>query len=581
MSDGFVLGSNHCGFVFDIDENLNLFNLLRLFRHHSGDEINLDITFLDEKKQMDILTKMPHFLELFNEIISKSVIIASIKCSNIDSVVIKQLESKYNIEVQVCLDTNSVSFDVEACNGLTDIQDPHLVKNVRGAALLSLVQDLIELGVIRKTFSLFDENSPIFLHSANELLYNKDNAKMVWDVLVEWEGSLDDSTKINKMIFIARQAKDRINNLIRLSIESSLDDSNFHHLYSKLIVENLDIGDGIYDLRNNINLWFIDDQHANGWSRLLKKIISDPIMNIECIGSVAGVSDQISLATKVDKSTTPDLALVDLRLSDSDVGIARYNADDLSGFQVVEMLLSHWRGLPIMIASASNKLWNMEKAIQKGAVSYWRKSDEVVKEPCQNSILTAFDIYIQFTEKLSTVLKKIKYRNIFKIVEEIRSEISEFGCKYSPLQVVVENFFKDLDQKTSWMCWRGEDEENVIDSLYLSVHSIYNELEVFLWNKSDHTLILFPTHKIREQQKNADSLVIDDTLYQIDKKYKLTGKALNDYYKANKGIRNKLPNIHGSVGAKDINHAKIIDIESSLLIILCILKEIKKTNNHN
>ncbi|EKO3475649.1 hypothetical protein NTH41_004436, partial [Vibrio fluvialis] len=180
-----------------------------------------------------------------------------------------------------------------------------------------------------------------------------------------------------------------------------------------------------------------------------------------------------------------------------------------------------------------------------------------------------------------TVLKKIKYRNIFKIVEEIRSEISEFGCKYSPLQVVVENFFKDLDQKTSWMCWRGEDEENVIDSLYLSVHSIYNELEVFLWNKSDHTLILFPTHKIREQQKNADSLVIDDTLYQIDKKYKLTGKALNDYYKANKGIRNKLPNIHGSVGAKDINHAKIIDIESSLLIILCILKEIKKTNNHN
>ncbi|WP_133149983.1 response regulator, partial [Vibrio lentus] len=409
MSKEFAFCAKSCKFVFDEDGTFNVFNLLRLFKNNNQEEINLDISYLDYDQQVNVLSKIPNFLELYSEVISKSAIMASVKCSKVNESLIVQIGKKFKIEDDICFEDNKVTFDVGSCKNLTNKQDPHLVKNVRGAALLSLVQDLIEIKQINNTFSIFDVESPIFLHAANEFLYNKENAKMVWNVLVEWERTLDDKTEINKKISFAEKEAIKINKLINIATNSSIKNSDFSYLYNESIVKKIGIEDSFYRQKTKINLWFVDDQHANGWSRLLERIISVSMINMECVGSVVGVSAQIELATIVDKSTAPDLALVDLRLSDSDNGVELYNADDLSGFKVVEMLLSQWAGLPIMIASASNKLWNMEKAIQKGAVSYWRKSDEVIKESSQKSILTAFDIYIQFTEKLSTLLNKMKY----------------------------------------------------------------------------------------------------------------------------------------------------------------------------
>ncbi|KXI24239.1 hypothetical protein AS132_02620 [Photobacterium sanguinicancri] len=572
MSKQFKFNSNHKKFLFSDDDTLNIFNLLRLFRETNEEsELNIEILGLDNNNQSNILSKLPYFLELYKNIISDKADTATVQHSVDDSLLLENISQEFNAEI----DDGIIVFDIHSCNNLSNDQDPHLVKNVRGAVLLSLVQDLITIEKIRGSFSLFDEHSPISLHAASIFLFNKDNAKMVWDVLIEWEKTISDNIEINRKIHQATLETKKINELIENASQNSLSNSFFEHLYKNSLVTNFKIKDKFYNSDNNINLWFVDDQYADGWLQLIKTILSNQLINIEPFSSVEDVEKQIDFVLSFNQDLIPDLALVDLRLNSNDVCSELYNAEDLSGFKVVEMLLNQWSGLSIMIASASNKLWNMEKAIQKGAVAYWRKSDEVTQESPQSAILTAFDIYIQFTNKFSTILQKMKYRSVFKITEEIRSEISFLGSEYAPLELVVENYFNDLVQKTSWMCWRREDNIKINDGLYLGISSIYNEIENFLWDRSTNKLVLDPTKSIRKVSDNSDKLIINDTLFYLDTKYSLSGKTLKDYYEGNKNIRNKLPTIHGSESACDVKHAQLIDIESSLLIILCLITELK------
>lgn len=560
-------------FLFCEDETLNVFNLLRLFKvYQEQDELEIDICSFDNDSQYNILSKLPYFLELYKNVISNKTGSAWVYHS-IDSVTIPDNISD---RVEFEIDDDVIVFNIESCNNLTSEQDPHLVKNVRGIALLSLVQDLIKIDKVTSSLTLFNSTSPILLHAASVFLYNKDNAKMVWDVLLEWEKNLEDNLEINKKIYQAKLETEKIRELINKAYDSSISDANFKHLYKNSIVDKIGIEDKFFNEKGGVNLWFVDDQHSNGWSQLIKNIVNNNKINMLSFGSVEDVDSQINLAVNYDNKLKPDLALVDLRLHSSDIGVEQYNADDLSGFKVVDKLLEQWSGLSIMIASASNKLWNMEKAIQKGTVAYWRKSDEVTKESSHRAILTAFEIYIQFTDKFSTTLNKMKYRNVFEIIEDIRNELSSFDSSYNALKSVTESYFDELVQKTSWMCWRKEDESKVNDSLYLGISGIYNEIECFLWDRTTGNLILEPSKKVSNTNNRSDKLIINDSLSCIDEKYALSGKALKDYYESNKAIRNKLSIIHGSESSNDVKHAKITDIETSLLIILCLIHELKQ-----
>ncbi|WP_133126631.1 hypothetical protein [Vibrio cyclitrophicus] len=573
-----IIDSNHKEFLFSDSSTFNVFNLLRLFRdYNEGDELEIDIRSLGKNDQSNILSKSPHFLELFKYIISNIADSVTIHHSVNDALFLQNLSTEFSAET----DDGIIVFDTNSCNNLSNDQDPHLVKNVRGVVLLSLVQDLISIGTVKSSFSIFDENSPITLHAASIFLFNKDNASMVWGVLIDWEATLDDNIEINLKIHQAKQESNKINGLIDQAVISAISDGKFEHFYKNSLVSKLKIRGDFYDNANRVNLWFVDDQYANGWLQLIEKVLQNPIINIEPFNSVESVKQQIDLVLKFNHNLIPDLALVDLRLNRDDVCSELYNAEDLSGFNVVEMLLNQWSGLSIMIASASNKLWNMEKAIQKGAVAYWRKSDEITQESPKSAILTAFDIYIQFTNKFSTILKKMEYKFVFKIIEEIRVEISRLGVEYTPLKLVVDNYFDDLVQKTSWMCWRKEDSARINDGLYLGISTIYNEIENLLWDRSTGKLVLDPSQAIRKVNGNSDKLIINDSLIYMDTKYSLTGKALKEYYEGNKNIRNKLPTIHGSESTRDVKHAQLLDIESSLLIILCLVTELKNVTLQN
>ena len=573
MSSEFKLNDSHTRFIFDNEDNLNIFNLLRIIRDRiEVSEIYFEISNLTEKHQSLVLSKFPSFLKVYDAIVvDNNKATASVRYSKVSESFIKKLCEKN----EVIVDNDVLIFDVKSCSKEENIQDPHLVKNVRGAVLLSLVQDLLKLGSIKKSFSLFDEKSPILLHSASTFLFNKENAKMVWDILARWEKDNSDNIEINLRIHKSSIAQKHLNILSEKVSNNSTNDVGFKSLLESL-PEIYNLKNSVYSTEREIKVWFIDDHHSNGWLKLITNLIPEKLFNIEAFGSTEDVNKQLSFLSKIyPPSFIPDLAFVDLRLDSSDVGIDEYNAKDLTGFKVVDMLFKQWSGLSIMIVSASNKLWNMDNAIQKGAVAYWRKSDEVSTDSPKSSIFTAFDIHIQFIDKFSTTLKKVEYRYAFKLVERILSEVKELNESYASLKFVVENYFYDLVQKTSWMCWRKEDATKVNDSLFLGVTEIFNEIENCLWTPNTGKLVLTPQKSVQNTNDRLDKKVINDSLDYIDKKYDIRGKALQGYYEANKAIRNKLPIIHGSKGGQGVKHAELINIESSLLIIACLVIELK------
>ncbi|PSW29219.1 hypothetical protein C9J19_07865 [Photobacterium phosphoreum] len=572
MTTNFIVTNEYLKFLFD-NNHLNIFNLVRLFKNNTGsDEIALDIRHIPNLYQEAIAVNFISFLNIYKKLIPTQQQSASLFYSGIEPYILDKLDKKDG----VLLEDGFILFELENLSPQKDKkQDPHVIKNIRGAVLLSLVQDLLELGSIGNNIPIFDKKSPLLLHSASSFLNNEDNALMMWKVLESWEVEYEHQYKaeINRRIQKSLQEKRALGLLINKQVQQSFERKQLLNFIVQL-QSNIDIPSKIYITIDNLHIWFIDDQQANGWFKLIESMVPNSKIEITPFSGVEDVTEYLKLYSINTAIDIPDLAMVDLRLSDSDQVVESYKSQDLSGFKVVDLLRKQWPGLPIMISSASSKLWNMEKAIERGAVAYWRKSDEVSDYEGENAILTAFDINFQYIDKLTLTLKMAEYKYVFRIVECLRVIVKTLVIKSDSLQRCIENYANELEQKTTWMCWQKTSEIKVKDSLFLGIMEIFNEIESILWDRNNNSLILVPDKKVKSSG-SLDKQIINDTLDYMDRKYEINGVALKERYEKCKNIRNKLPIIHGSEGANDIQHATLIDIETSLLIIWCVLNELK------
>ncbi|MGR5514673.1 hypothetical protein ACPV5H_04730 [Vibrio harveyi] len=572
MSYPFKLNTSHTKFLFDDDECFNLFNLVRLLKDDSDwGELSIDVCGLNRNYQSTIISKFSNFLNVYTYIKDIKNICASITYSDVEQNMIDQVSGDENVvQEEDCLIFElSKSFDENFS------QDPHYVKNVRGAILLSLVEDFMSYGRFDDKTTLFDKKSPILLHSSSSFFYNKNNAKMMWDILnaIDLKERTSNSPEINRRINLSLKARKELNGMFSSISRKLEDDCKLSYLVNCL-KHKMNFSSEIFLDEDKVSIWLVDDQQANGWYRLVKYLIPSPYAEIKPLTRKEDVVQLLGFIGKNNYSMKPDLALVDLRLTNDDDQVEKYNPQDLSGFEVVKLLLEHWTGLAIMIVSASSRLWNMEKAIEKGAVAYWRKSDEFINIETESPMLTAFDIHSHFLEKLTISLSKVKYKYIFRIMEEIRELAKVLDSGSENLRVAIENCYLDIEQKTSWMCWSKTSETRVNDSLCLSVMEIYNELEHVLWNRKTQKLVLFPKHKLGPHKRNSDNLIINDTLENMDAKYDIGGFGLQSQYESFKGVRNKLPIVHGSCSGNDVKHATVVNVEISLLIIWSLIREL-------
>jgi CheY-like chemotaxis protein len=303
-------------------------------------------------------------------------------------------------------------------------------------------------------------------------------------------------------------------------------------------------------------------------------MLSDCPIELTCFNSIEGVRASIRLVNELKKGERPNAALVDLRLSSEDLTYETYNSNDLSGFLVIDELLKTWNGLPVVVASASSKLWNVEKAIRRGAVAYWRKSDEVHELSNEEVTITALDINDQFVDKLTLAIRQARYSRIFRI-NQLLMELCEKGTVTNiELTRSITNYCNNAPRKISWMLWQDLNENEVCNSLFLGVMEIFNELESSLWDKIAKKMVLFPDARVAAFSDIKDSQIINKTLSRLDKNYDIGGRFLASKYETLKGIRNHLPIIHGSRSNGSAEDALVTHIEGALLIVLAVLKEL-------
>lgn len=117
---------------------------------------------------------------------------------------------------------------------------------------------------------------------------------------------------------------------------------------------------------------YVDDMANKGWADVLQRIVYGGPDDNFVVVPVEGLStDQIaSDILAITKSNTVDLLIIDLRLKDERGYI---EPSELSGFKVLNAINKSCPPFPILVFTASNKVWSLKEAFKGNVMSYWTK----------------------------------------------------------------------------------------------------------------------------------------------------------------------------------------------------------------
>lgn len=170
--------------------------------------------------------------------------------------------------------------------------------------------------------------------------------------------------------------------------------------------------------RKGFNILLIDDENEK-WKKVLKFIFKSDLYN-KNIKSISSLEEAVKQSYK---DSGYDLVFLDLRLSSKDFNRQLFDDNyELSGQKILKKIKTENPSLPVIIFTASNKIWFLDKQIQLGADGYF------IKESLEFGIDDDFSYnnYLKLLETIQNVINKSKYlRNIWKYTEEIKSHFSE------------------------------------------------------------------------------------------------------------------------------------------------------------
>jgi len=164
----------------------------------------------------------------------------------------------------------------------------------------------------------------------------------------------------------------------------------------------------------------IDDNATSGWSETLKHILRSKIVN-------PGKSVSLDVITLFDDALkyadyiNYDVVFLDLRLLKEEDKSNQINSiDDFTGTKVLKVIKEINPGIQIIIFTASNKVWNIEKLLELGANGYY------IKESPEYILSTRFskDNYDEFIKTIQTCLLRKPLKQIYILSQNIKSIIT-------------------------------------------------------------------------------------------------------------------------------------------------------------
>ena len=116
-----------------------------------------------------------------------------------------------------------------------------------------------------------------------------------------------------------------------------------------------------------------------------------------------------------------DVVFLDLRLlKEEDKGNHISNIEDFTGAKVLKKIKDINRGIQVVIFTASNKVWNIEKLLKAGANGYY------IKESPEYTLNSRFskDNYDEFIKTIKTCLSRKPLKNVYSLSCSIRQTIT-------------------------------------------------------------------------------------------------------------------------------------------------------------
>lgn len=163
----------------------------------------------------------------------------------------------------------------------------------------------------------------------------------------------------------------------------------------------------------------IDDNADSGWSEILKHILRSKIVNPEKMVSLEVITTYEE-GINYSEYLNFDVVFLDLRLlKEEDKANHVSHIDDFTGTKVLKKIKEFNPGIQVIIFTASNKVWNIEKLLEIGANGYY------IKESPEYVLSTHFskDNYEEFIKTIQSCLLRKPLKQIYSYSQNIKSII--------------------------------------------------------------------------------------------------------------------------------------------------------------
>ncbi len=348
---------------------------------------------------------------------------------------------------------------------------------------------------------------------------------------------------------------------------------------------------------NSKKILFIDDQTDEGWGGLMKNIFKGAENSFVFIDSAKYKNSETKLFHDFEGFLTEcrshigkdwDLIIIDLRLNPEkeDIDNEMISPTEFSGYKLIDEFLNENEGYQIIVSTASNKIWNINATLKRGASSFYVKESPEFNY----SISETNKHYENFKSDVQKCFGKSYLRDIYKdnqqliqnlnskstsnFINEIKNQLSlaysllndantdiQFAYAYISLYMIIEIINNEYYTKTSddkWeilgignlLDWKWEKNSNMYFNSGAEVSSkkppewqkfagIYYQK----WNMTDHNFIqqLYFLITKRNGFVHGDKSI-------IDKQDTTSGKYLNHDIYTNEGYEKLFKHIKQIIG---------------------------------
>lgn len=351
--------------------------------------------------------------------------------------------------------------------------------------------------------------------------------KNLWDSYYSTKSKSDKKTILSSYPIKIKNSLDVLNNHLTI-IKYSNDKSIFKesNINSNKILLN-----SSQNLLNDIQskqpkVLLIDDLSDDGWSEIYQHILYGDFPNknflsidVNSHGTVCRLKNTIF---KLIESFSPEFIILDLRLFPNKDKEKFDNIRMISGYYILRVIKEKHPGIPILISSASNKIWSFKEVLGAGADAYW------IKEGIDNHM--AFDrSYKNFHDLLEiiSVFLNYEYKLLTSMVVKRDNLLSKNEFWWVSFHIDSKTN-QDIIQST--IDFETKKVENEIESMDVSIkkQSEYNKLNKRIAKFKEKVPRLLPNLIYNDVKSVKDALSEVIYMYRNFLKRKYFEKAISD-----------------------------------------------------